>query len=123
MFFFNFFNSIEQYENLRASFNTTWKIFVAETENQYGVKDTCWDRVFDIETRKTIYLNSNTGERREEQNGAICETCDAFIEKGDYKCFSCGAKRSKINEHKYRGRLPLADMIGAEKIHSNISSL
>mmetsp|Transcript_56130 Transcript_56130/g.168018 ORF Transcript_56130/g.168018 Transcript_56130/m.168018 type:complete len:167 (+) Transcript_56130:681-1181(+) len=104
-----------QFEKLRNSFEEEWKRVLVQYEEDFGPRVTSWEQLFDTEHRKRFYFNSRTGQRHDEQEIAICESCDSLIAGDDFKCLVCGSKRSEINRKRYKGRVPLDEMIKADR--------
>ena len=72
-----------------------------ELWSTFGSKITRWELVHDMENDAFVYINVDTLQTIPE-DVAICETCDAFIEQMDKKCFKCNTIRSKKNLLHYK---------------------
>ena len=107
----------DHYEHLVATFeNINWKTFVDSYEGKFGLRNSCWEKLYDPEEDLSFYYQWQTGEKVSPISNlspAICEVCDSLIELTDYKCFNCDSLRSDRNRTKYRGRISLEEMEAA----------
>ena len=107
----------DHYEHLVATFeNINWNSFVDSYEGKFGLRNTCWERLYDPEEDLSFYYQCQTGEKVSPIGNlppAICEVCDSLIHLTDYKCFNCDSLRSVRNRKKYRGRISLEEMEAA----------
>jgi len=108
----------DHYEHLVATFIVimNWKSFVDSYEGRLGLRNTCWEKLYDPEEELSFYYQWQTGEKVSpigNLSPAICEVCDSLIDLTDYKCFSCDSLRSVRNRTKYRGRISLEEMEAA----------
>ena len=104
----------DHYESLQATFEgMNWRTFVDSYEGKYGLRNSCWEKLYDPEEELSFYYQWQTGEKVPpigNLSPAICEVCDSLIDLTDYKCFSCDSLRSVRNRAKYRGRISLEEM-------------
>jgi len=107
----------DHYEHLVATFeNINWKTFVDSYEGKFGLRNSCWEKLYDPEEELSFYYQWQTGQKVPSignQSPAICEVCDSLIDLIDYKCFNCDSLRSVRNRKKYRGRISLEEMEAA----------
>ena len=93
-----------------------WRTFVDSYEDRFGLRNSCWEKLYDPEEDRSFYYQWQTGEKVSligNLSPAICEVCDSLIDLTDYKCFNCDSLRSVRNRKKYRGRISLDEMEAA----------
>lgn len=105
----------EKFEKLHDSFEEEWRRVLVQYEEDFGPRATSWEQLFDRERQRRFHFNWRTGQRHDEQEIAICESCDSLIAGDDFKCLVCGSGRSEINRKRYKGRVPLDEMVKADR--------